>query len=155
MNLITYITGRKSRKEYIADIKELKDRCAKLADDLKHNATMYTNDLAMANAALRDKAAELMRVQSRYALSEKTSKEYLDRAECAERELTAAKVRAEKAESELDAMNKLIEAAERNQKEDHRRANAAERKYAELEQHLNDMYKEYESFRDRLNRRDV
>lgn len=155
MNLITCITGRKSRKEYIAEIKELKDRCAKLAYDLKHNATMYTNDLAMANAALREKAAELMRVQSRYALSEKTSKEYLDRAERAERELTAAKVRAEKAESELDVLRRQIETAERNQKEDHRRANAAERKYAELDKYLNVMYKEYESFRDRLNRRDV
>lgn len=155
MNLITYITGRKSRKEYIADIKELKARCAKLADDLKHNAAMYTNDLAAANAALRDKAAELMRAQSRYALSEKTSKEYLDRAERAELDLTAAKVRADTAESKLDVLRKQIETAERHQKEDHRRANAAERKYAELEQHLNDMYKEYESFRDRLNRRDV
>lgn len=155
MNLITDILGRKRRKHFIAEIDELKARCAKLADDLKHNAAMYTNDLAVANAALRDKAAELMRVQSRYALSEKTSKEYLGRAERAELDLTAAKVRADTAESKLDVLRRQIETAERHQKEDHLRANAAERKYAELEQHLNDMYKEYESFRDRLNRRDV
>ena len=133
-----------SRKDYVGIVSELRERCEKL-----------TSDLTAANNALRQKEAELARMQSRYALSEQTSKEYQSRAERAELELTAAKVRAEKAEREMDAVNRLLEAAERSTQSDSQRANTAERKYLEMEQYMNNACKEYESFRDRLKRMDV
>lgn len=85
MNLITYITGRKSRKEFIADIKDLNARCEKLSEDLKHNADIYARELNLANDEVARLNAELQKAKDRYAFSERASQEYLDRAERVER----------------------------------------------------------------------
>ena len=78
MNIIQFFTGRMRRKDYIEAICEQKDRCAQLADDLKHNADMYALDLQKVNA-------ELAKEKCRYAAAERAAQEYLDRAERAEK----------------------------------------------------------------------
>ena len=78
MSIKDYLFGRMRRKDYIAKIRELEDRCDKLADDLKHNADRYAHEMEQADA-------DLQKAQARYVIAERAAQEYHGQADRYER----------------------------------------------------------------------
>lgn len=61
--------GRKTKRDFIAEINELKSRCDQLSGDLERNTRIFSDEINKVND-------DLQKARSRYVIAERAAQEY-------------------------------------------------------------------------------